>query len=127
MTERKYQELKDKRRNIEDCAGVEKYESLASSANTVNTFAAILMVLMNIGSIGLYAVFSIPLMSMVWMFLCGCLIGVAGEAVSRTMDALAAHMKDGYVTRQCMEKLVSRLGKPKAQGSAQNSAQAESK
>lgn len=93
---------------------MEQYERLERAANTVNALAAVLMVLMICGAVFVFFAYRVSLSTAIWLFIGGCIVGVMGEAVSRTMDALAQHMKDSYVTRKCMEKLVGRLERPKS-------------
>lgn len=94
---------------------MEKYEKLERSAQSIGAMTIVLMLLLWFGAILVFFMFNVSLVNAIWLFLGGVFVGLIGEAASSTMMALAEHMKDDYITRKCMERLVSRLDRSGAQ------------
>ncbi|MBQ1358396.1 MAG: hypothetical protein IIY63_04205 [Oscillospiraceae bacterium] len=95
---------------------MEQYDRLENSGRSIGAFAIVIMILLWAGAVGAFFLYTVQLSTVIWLAVCGFLVGILGEAASSTMVALAQHMKDDYVTRKCMEKLIARLErKPTAQ------------
>lgn len=99
---------------------MEQYDRLENSGRSVAAFAAVIMLLSWLGAVAVFLLHMMQLSTAIWLFVCGCLVGIVGEAASVTMQALAQHMRDDYVTRKCMEKLVGKVEKARSSSSAQN-------
>lgn len=111
MTQEEYQELRGKEKRIEQQKESLVFDKLARSAHTVNVLAAIMMALFWIAAALVFINWKGLTGSALTMFLSGCVIGIIGEALSRTMEALAEHMKDTRRVRNDMDRLMSRIEK----------------
>ena len=89
------------------------FDNLAKSAHTIGVLAAILMMITWGAAAVRFFYPSYLSLSSGALFLSGCIIGVIGEAASKTMAALAEHMRDTRETRRCMERLMVRIEKPR--------------
>ena len=88
------------------------FDNLEKSARTVNVLAAALMAISWVGALVCFIYPRIQIgLSPAMLFLAGCIIGVLGEAASKTMAALAEHMRDTKAVRECMERLMGRIEK----------------
>ena len=92
---------------------MEKYEKLERSGHSIAALAVAVTLLMWAGAVIVFFMYWANLMSCIWLFLGGVFVSIVGEAASSSMIAAAEHMKDDYVTRKCMERLISRLEKPR--------------
>lgn len=89
------------------------FDDLEKSSRTVRTLTIILMMITWGAAAVRFFYPSYLALSSGSLFLFGCIFGVIGEAASTTMAALAEHMRDTRTTRNCMERLMTRIEKPR--------------
>ena len=118
MTYEEYDAVKKEERLVEIKMDMRAFNGLDKSGTAV-------MVLAIIAGLALWAVAAIRFFdpwivrgvtaSTFSLILGGFAVIILGEALSCLLSALAQHMRDAKVTRKCMEKLIARLERPKAQ------------
>ncbi len=109
MALEEYQDLRGKEKRMEWQKESLAFDKLSKSAHTINVLAALIMALFWVAAILVFINWKGLKGSALTLFLSGCVIGVIGEAVSRTMEALAEHMKDTRKVRNDMDRLMSRI------------------
>ena len=88
------------------------FDNLEKGARMVNILAATLMAISWVGAVVCFIYPALRIgSSPAVLFMAGCIIGILGEVASRTMAALAEHMRDTKAVRACMERLMGRIEK----------------
>lgn len=105
MTEKEYQALREKEKSVSD----QPFIKLEKSANLVNVIAAVLM-----AGLWIYAIYNLFIQrnygtNPIELLVLGCIIGIVGEAASRTMEALAQHMKNTKTIQDDISRLMKRI------------------